>query len=350
MTDASAPPDSRICILYDFDPAGDFFATRMRDFIAEASGGEVVNLGERCVHPNTLVNKMRRAAHNIGFALRARRRIGPDDHVICWNQNIGIALALFWRLTGTGRNQKIYITCTTNTPLRQKPIIRHVLNYAFGSKNFRYFVANNAMDVWFTPQLFPAIARDNKVTLIYFASDIDMEGKNVELPELAGQDYFVSTGRSNRKYDFFLDFFEKHPEYRYKAICDTLRRESAAPNIEIRRDVYGAANYAYMRGARALLLDLADKSASAGNTVFVQSLELGVPMIMTRCKVLEDYAIDGRNCILIDDGDEAQLQAALERMRDDAFRAEMSAFQKQDHAERFSMRGVARKFVEATRR
>lgn len=348
MTGTGPGAEARICILYDFDPAGDFFATRMREHIAEASGREVINLGERCVHPSNLFNKWRRALHNLTFGIRARRRIGPNDHVICWNQNIGIALALFWRLTGAGRNQKIYITCTTNTPLRQKPIIRHILNYAFGSKNFRYFVANNAMDVWFTPKLFSNIRKNNKVTLIYFASDIDFKGKNVEIPELAWQDYFISTGRSNRKYSFFIDFFEKHPEYNYKIICDNLAQTTEAPNIEILRDVYGAANYAYMRGARALLLDLEDKGASAGNTVFVQTLELGIPMIMTRCKVLEDYAIDGRNCLLIDDGDAGQLQAALERMKDDAFRAEMSAFQKRDHAERFSMRGVARKFAEAT--
>lgn len=341
--------DQKICILYDFNPDGDFFATRMRQYIAEESGLEVVNIGETCVHPNTLARKLRRTLHNLFLGVRMRGRIGPGDHVICWNQNIGIGLALFWRLTGTGRNQSIYITCTTNTPGRRKPIIRHVINYAFGSKNFKYFVANNAMDVWFTPQIFPAIRQGSKVTLIFFASDIDFEGKDVEVSELAEQDYFVSTGRSNRRYDFFLDFFEENLDYRYKVICDTLRRDSDAPNIEIRRDVHGAANYAYMRGARALLLDLEDKEASSGNTVFVQTLELGVPIVMTRCKVLEDYAIDGVNCILIDDGDKAQLKAALDRLRDDDFRAEMSAAQKRDHAERFSMRGVARKFVEATR-
>jgi len=165
-------PDPKIFILCDFDPKGDFFAERMRSYIAQESGREVINIGERCVHPNNFINKWRRATHNLSLGIRSRRQIGPDDHVICWNQNIGIAMALFWRLTGTGRNQKIYITCSTNTPIRRKPGVRHILNYAFGSKNFRYFVANNKMDVWFTPEIYSNIRKDNKVTFMKFAREI----------------------------------------------------------------------------------------------------------------------------------------------------------------------------------
>ena len=340
--------DTKIHILYDFDPEGDFFASKMREHIAEASGREVLNHGELCVQPNNFINKWRRALHNLTFGIRTRNEIGPDDHVICWNQNIGIALALWWRLTGTGKNQSIYITCTTNTPIRQRFPFKQILNYAFGSKNFRYYVANNVKDITGTPELYSNIAKGDKVTLIFFSSDIDFEGKSAELPELAGQDYFISTGRSNRKYSFFIDFFEKNPQYDYKIICDNLKQSTDAKNIDILRTVYGAENYAYVRGARAVLLDLKDKNAAAGNTVFVQTMELGIPIVMTRCKVLEDYAIDGKNCILIDADDHDQLKAALEKLQDDAFCAEMSAFQKQDHAERFSMRGVARKFAEAT--
>ncbi len=340
---------SKIFILYDFDPEGDFFATRMRDYVAEASGQEVINIGERCIQPNSLINKWRRAMHNVRLGIKNSRRFGPDDDIICWNQNIGIALALYWRLTRLGQRQKIYITCTTNTPARLRPGIRQIINFAFGSKNFRYFVANNRMDVWYTPSIWPAIKAGGKVTYIPFASDIDFDGKHVEIPGLETQDYFVSTGRSNRKHDFFVAFFEKHPDYSYKIICDTYAATTKAPNIEVFNDVYGAANYAYLRGARAMLLDLADKNASAGNTAFVQALEMGVPIVMTRCGVLEDYALDGQNCLLIDDGDMDQLRAALERLRDEAFRSAMIAFQKADHAARFSMRGVARQFVEATR-
>jgi len=131
-------------------------------------------------------------------------------------------------------------------------------------------------------------------------------------------------------------------------ICDNTAETTDAPNIEILRTVYGAENYAYIRNARELLLDLEDKSTSSGNTVFVQTLER-IPIIMTRCGVLADYAIDGRNCILIDDENAEQLKAALDRMGDEDFRSEMSRFQKQDHAERYSMRAAARKFAAATR-
>jgi len=221
-------------------------------------------------------------------------------------------------------------------------VFRNILNYAFGGKNFRCFFANNAADMTISPAIYSSLRQEGKVRFVHFSNDIDFGNKKPDTDFLKGEDFFVSSGRSNRRYSFFIDFFEKHPQFRYKIICDNLTQTTDAPNIDILRDVYGAQNYAYILGSRALLLDLLHKDASSGNTVFVQTLELGVPIIMTRSKVLEDYAIDGKNCILIDDGSAEQLKAALERMQDDAFRAEMSEFQKRDHAERFSVRGYAR--------
>jgi glycosyltransferase involved in cell wall biosynthesis len=181
---------------------------------------------------------------------------------------------------------------------------------------------------------------------VYFSSDVDLKNKVQTATAASQENYFVSSGRSNRKYSFFIYFFERHPQYNYKIICDNLDQNSEASNIEIYRNVYGAESYAMIRGARALLLDLQYKDATAGNTVFTQTMELGVPIILTRCKALEDYAIDGGNCIVIEDGDEDQLKAALEAVGDDEFRARMREFQQRDHAARFSTREIARKFAE----
>ena len=336
----------KIVILYDFDPEGDLLAETMREQIANASGLKVVNLGERCRHPNNFINKWRRALHNLTYSIRVQDRIGSEDHVLCWNQNLGVALCLYWRLLGGGRSRKVYITGTTITPKRRHFPIRNILNFAFGSSNLKAYFANNKMDVELAPKIFSNLRKGGKVRFVFFSSDIDFKNKLSSSCGLDNGNYFVSSGRSNRKYDFFIQFFERNPQYCYKVVCDNLAHRTEAPNIEIYRNIYGAKNYAMIRNARALLLDLQHKDASAGNTVFVQTMELGVPIIITRCKALEDYAIDGGNCIVIDDGDDDQLKAALETVSDDAFRARMSEFQERDHAARFSTREIARRLAE----
>ena len=69
--------------------------------------------------------------------------------------------------------------------------------------------------------------------------------------------------------------------------------------------------------------------------------------LMNVLAILDAWAKPLRSFSTPMDGESVK-KAALERLKDDAFCAEMSAFQKKDHAERFSMRGVARKFAEAT--
>jgi glycosyltransferase involved in cell wall biosynthesis len=336
----------KIVILYDFDPKGDLLAETMREEIAGVSGLEVVNLGERCRYPTNLINKWRRALHNLTYAVRVQSRIGPRDHILCWQQNLGIALCLYWRLFGGGRDRKVYITGTTTTPVRRRFPIRNMLNFAFGSRNLTAYFANNKFDFSVLPKIYSNLRRDGKVRFAFFSAGVDLKGNTAPDTGTSQEVYFVSSGRSNRKYDFFVDFFQRNPQYRYKIICDNLALQTEAANIEVYRNVYGAENYAMIRGARALLLDLQHKDASSGNTVFVQTMELGVPIIITRCKALEDYMIDGGNCIVIEDGDHDQLKAALEAVKDDAFRARMSEFQKRDHAARFSTREIARTFAQ----
>ena len=336
----------KLMILYDFDPEGDHVAETMRDEIASVSGLEVINMGERCRQPNNIFNKWRRSFHNLTYALRVQRKIGPEDYVLCWQQNLGIALCLYWRLFGAGRNRRLFITCTTSTPKRRRFPIRNILNLAFGSRNLKVLFANSKMDFEIFPATYSNLL-DKDLKLIEFSSDLKPEWKGAPQSHANTSDYYLSSGRSNRKYDFFLEFFETHLDYNYRVICDNLSYETSVPNISIYRNVYGAEHYAMVRGARALLLDLQDKEASAGNTVFVQTMELGVPIIITRCKALEDYVIDGKNCLVIEDGDADQLKAALEAVRDEDFRARMSEFQKRDHAARFSTRKIARRYAEA---
>lgn len=344
---AARAAGSRIVVLHDFDPTGDVVADRFSEVLPAETGLPVVHLGRTFGQPRDPWRRLLRLLDTFYYPLTLSRRLGPDDHVICWQQNFGLCLAILWRLTG--RRRRLYILNAAILPARQRGIVGALHDYAFGYAGLRALVAASAAEAETLARRFPGLRRPGVVQSILFASDVNPSQLLVDPGPLSDTPYFLATGRSNRKYGFFLRFFENKTQHRFKIINDTMKYEPRSASIEILRSVYGEDYIRYMRGAQALLLDLEDKTASAGHTVFVQALELGVPVVVTEAAVLAEYVIPGENCIQIEDENEAQLEAALEVLSDPARRERMIAFQRRDHAERFSLAAMARRIADLVR-
>jgi glycosyltransferase involved in cell wall biosynthesis len=333
----------KILFLFDFNPAGDKVAEILKHSIEEATGLPVETYGKRFHPPNNLWNKWRLALGTAFLAVRALPRARAAKHVICWNQNVGIPLCFLLRMTPWGPRPKVYLFGTAITALRRRFPVRNLIDFALGYDGLAAYISFTQRETQDAPKIFGNLARVERHA-IALANDLpdDAQCESQTPPE--DGEYFVSGGRSNRRYSFLISFFEKNPEYRYVIICDNLAEKTDAANIKILKNTYGREYFRYMRFSRAILLDLMRKDVAAGITVFIHALALGVPIIMTRSEIAELYAIDGKNCILIDD-DEEQLKAALERVRDDEVWAEISSFQKRDHAERFSTAALGRKLA-----
>ncbi len=72
-----------------------------------------------------------------------------------------------------------------------------------------------------------------------------------------------------------------------------------------------------------VIIPIKDPNISAGQLVALQALQLGKPIIATRCSGLKDYLVDGVTALVINN-DIQDLHKCLEKLSDDAFYERMS--------------------------
>lgn len=124
------------------------------------------------------------------------------------------------------------------------------------------------------------------------------------------------------------------------------------PNVEVRqsswhqevlsdaelRDLY--------RRAACVAVPLVDSFQPSGQSVTLQAMACGRPVVLTRTRGLwsAEHMRDGANCLLVPPGDAAALTAALTRLiQDDALNAALGAAARQSVLEHFRIAGFAQR-------
>lgn len=95
------------------------------------------------------------------------------------------------------------------------------------------------------------------------------------------------------------------------------------PNVEVRWRMHVSEFLARMAGALFVVVPLRSRDSPHGQMLAVQALALGKPVIATRSPGVADYVEDGREGLLVEQGDVAGYRGAIRRLLDDdEFRAE----------------------------
>jgi glycosyltransferase involved in cell wall biosynthesis len=139
-----------------------------------------------------------------------------------------------------------------------------------------------------------------------------------ELPPQPVEDYIIAAGRSYRDYQT-LARAVAGTGIRTLIVCGKAGPGVAPlpPEIEVVTDIPLERLSELIARSRALVLPLFERRISTGQSVLLQGMALGRPVITTRTAGTEDYVIDGETGLFVPPGDAAALRAAILRLRDD---------------------------------
>lgn len=123
----------------------------------------------------------------------------------------------------------------------------------------------------------------------------------VEDPGISGSagEYVLSLGRSNRDWAFLIRELGNR-DYSVKIVCDTLKWEKLPPNIRIYNHIWGEEALEFLRRCRVVVLPILDEKVAAGETVLLQAMSLGKPVVAVKeSGKWAEYIDDGVNGFVV---------------------------------------------------
>jgi glycosyltransferase involved in cell wall biosynthesis len=147
---------------------------------------------------------------------------------------------------------------------------------------------------------------------------LNTDPRFLEEPTAEG-DYVIAAGRTFRDYRTLTEAF-RSLDTRLLIVagrsCSGLDR--LTPNITLKTDVPAGELGELMAKSLAVALPLEERDISIGQTVLLQAMALGKPVIVTRVNGTEDYVEHMKTGILVPPGDPAAFREAVRLITSDA--------------------------------
>lgn len=162
-------------------------------------------------------------------------------------------------------------------------------------------------------------------------------------------DYILSIGRSNRDWDFLIHALggQKMP---VRIVCDELRRENLPENVRIYNHVWGEEALEFLSRCRLVVIPILDGKVAAGETVLLQAMCLGKPVVVARPGgKWEEYIKNGENGFVVPKDREALRLAVGRLWNEDGLYDKISQNCRKSYEERFSLRGYGRRVGETVK-
>jgi glycosyltransferase involved in cell wall biosynthesis len=155
--------------------------------------------------------------------------------------------------------------------------------------------------------------------------------------------FLLSMGTANRDYALLLQVLARVP---YRAIVvagpHALAGLTVPANVEVRSGLSEAACRALCQRARLCVVPLKNIETAAGQVTVLEAMMAGRPVIATRSAGTVDYVEHDVDGLLVPQGDEAALGAAIERLwNSDDLRGAIGTAAQHAAATRFTFQAVA---------
>ena len=167
--------------------------------------------------------------------------------------------------------------------------------------------------------------------------------------------FFLSVGRDNaRDYKTIIDVAKRMPNEEFHLVClprNISGIDDIPKNVVTHFDIPINELQALYRRARALLLIMhndsyIEGSDSSGPTVLLEAMSIGLPIIVSKKKYLEDYVIHQKDALLVDFYDVDAIVKDIEIMSDDSFRDTLSRNSREKTERIFNTQEMAKGIAE----
>lgn len=180
---------------------------------------------------------------------------------------------------------------------------------ALYSKRVENVVVHSNIEVRKLSEVFPK-AKDK---FKYVPVGVNMPDARAAHPKRSG--VVFSAGRDNRDYDFLIDALNGS-DFKVEIVCHWLEQPESK-NIRVLHNCFWQDTIDRMASADVVVIPLKeDNPVSSGQTVFLQAMHLGIPVIVTDIPPTRDYIKDSYNGLLIKNNAE-ELTYAITRLQND---------------------------------
>ena len=322
----------RIAVVVPWEPKRIF---RFSAKLAAVSSNVVDTIGGWAPRRQTLLNRLVFIYPQYLFMPLRMLVIGRRyRYLVTWQQVHGIVLALLLRMMGVSRFSGVVIMTFILMPAKRRGLPLRLIRFALESPFIRRVIVFNENEMALYKALLPSVSEKFRYVL-YTAADIE----DVARFNCRDAGYFVAAGRSNRDYDFLIDFFRAHPEKKLIILSDQYYA-NVPPNVEVVGDAFDDRYYKYLSASHAVILPFKDLTASAGQLVFLHAIQLGKPVIATRSTCLDGYFMDGVHGFYVDK-DALDLARAMEALENPQTYARLSEIGPNDYKRRFGFDPLA---------
>lgn len=128
-------------------------------------------------------------------------------------------------------------------------------------------------------------------------------------------DYVIAAGRTLRDYPTLIEAFRGlDAKLLVVAGRHSPGLENLPPNVSVRQDIPGPELMALIAGSMAVAVPLEPRRISTGQSVILQAMTIGKPVVATRLDGTEDYIDDGTTGLLVPPNDPGAMRDALRRL------------------------------------
>lgn len=215
--------------------------------------------------------------------------------------------ALYWGLLASRTRVDFHDVSSFNftdmptgaTRLAMSHAFRHVDRFVVSSNWEREYYAN-----WFS---IPA----ERVVFQHWGVRPPAAASHDEPPVIAG-DYICAIGSQARDYATLVDAMNGSPtRLVIVASPHSMHGIALPPNVELRTNIPLDQAMNILKYSQAMVLPMNSATARCGHVTAVSALQLGVPIISTDCRGLDDYLVDRETAQLVPQGDARALAWAI---------------------------------------
>ena len=142
--------------------------------------------------------------------------------------------------------------------------------------------------------------------------------RDVEFAEDLANPFVLSMGSAQRDYRLLFDVLG---ELKYPTIVVTAPHAvaglSVPPSVEVRFGLTAQQCFELVQRARFSVIPVANQTTASGQVTLLDAMMFARPAVITACPASVDYVTHGKDALLVQYGDRADLKSAMQRMWED---------------------------------
>lgn len=241
-----------------------------------------------------MISEIRRYMNYFLVSFRYFLARGKYDEIICWQQFYALIIGFYCNIFRVKKRNRVV---ALNYTYKEKKKLRKLYQWFM-----KKCLSGGYVDYLHVPstKYGGIISRQfdypfNRIIVAVFGIDDTYEKYQDLLPpeQYVKNGYMVAIGRSNRDYKFLIDAW-KSINYPLAIISDTFKGKTDNPNISIRNDISGEAQYPWLINCKAVIIPIDDGNICSGDTVLLKGMSYGKIVLVTKPSTLAEMYVGGQ--------------------------------------------------------